>query len=68
MATEVALRPATACTLYDIEDTLAALVNSVDLCESPEDRKSILAEIAAALRASADRYTEADVSAARRVG
>jgi len=55
MATDIAVRPATACSLYAIEDTLAALVNSIDLCESPEDRKSILAEIAEALRSAREK-------------
>jgi len=55
MATDIALRPSTTCTLYGIEDTLAALVTSIDLCESAEARTAILADIGEALRTAREK-------------
>jgi hypothetical protein len=49
MAAQVIPRPGT-CTLYELEDNLQALVNSIDLAEDPSARESILEEIGQALR------------------
>lgn len=43
------------CTLYELEDNLQALVNSIDLAEEPSARESILEEIGEALRKTAEK-------------
>ena len=45
----------TSCTLYELEDNLQALVNSIDLAEDPSARQSILEEIGQALRKTAEK-------------
>lgn len=42
-------------TLYELEDNLAALINSVDLAEEPSARESFLEEIGQALRRTAEK-------------
>ena len=54
MATQVALPPKS-CTLYELEDNLQALVNSIELAEDPADRESILEEIGQALRRTVEK-------------
>jgi hypothetical protein len=54
MATQLIPRP-TSCTLYDLEDNLQALVNSIDLAEEPSARETILEEIGQALRRTAEK-------------
>lgn len=53
MATQLA--PSPACTLYELEDNLAALVNSIELAEEPSARESILEEIGQTLRRTAEK-------------
>lgn len=43
------------CTLYELEDNLQALANSVELAEEPSERASILEEIGHALRRTAEK-------------
>jgi hypothetical protein len=43
------------CTLYELEDDLQALVNSIDLAEAPAARESILAEIGETLRKTSEK-------------
>jgi hypothetical protein len=43
------------CTLYELEDNLQALVNSIELAEDPSERASILEEIGHALRRTAEK-------------
>ena len=45
----VPMKPAN-CTLYEVEDQLQALVNSIDLAEEPSSREPILEQIEASLR------------------
>ena len=54
MATQIVPRP-TNCTLYELEDNLQALVNSIDLTEEPSARESILEDIGQALRKTAEK-------------
>jgi Siphovirus Gp157 len=53
MVTQLVPRPS--CTLYELEDNLQALVNSIDLAEEPSARESILEEIGQALRKTAEK-------------
>jgi Siphovirus Gp157 len=58
MATQPATQPAprpNSCTLYELEDNLHALVDSIDLAEEPSVRETILEEIGQALRKAADK-------------
>jgi len=43
------------CTLYELEDNLQALVNSIELAEDPSERASVLEEIGHALRRTAEK-------------
>ncbi len=43
------------CTLYELEDNLRALVNSIELAEEPSERASILEEIGQALWRTAEK-------------
>ena len=54
MATQLAPRP-NSCTLYELEDNLQALVDSIDLAEDPAARESIFEEIGRALQRTADK-------------
>lgn len=54
MVTQLVPRP-TSCTLYELEDNLQALVNSIDLAEDPSARESILEDIGQALRKTAEK-------------
>jgi hypothetical protein len=54
MATQLVPRP-NSCTLYELEDNLQALVNSIDLAEEPSARELILEEIGEALRKTAEK-------------
>jgi hypothetical protein len=53
MATQ--LVPWPSCTLYELEDNLQALVNSIDLAEEPSARESILEEIGQALEKAVEK-------------
>ena len=50
MAAALALPQSDHCTLYELEDNLQALVNSIGLAEEPSARQAILEEIGQALR------------------
>ena len=50
MATQIVVVRPSNCTLYELEDNLQALVNSIDLAEEPSKRTAILEEIGQALR------------------
>jgi putative lipoic acid-binding regulatory protein len=54
MATALIAQP-TNCTLYELEDSLQALVNSIDMAEEPSIRESILEEIGQALRRTKEK-------------
>lgn len=54
MATQLVPRPSN-WTLYELEDNLQALVNSIDLAEEPSARESILKEIGQALRKTSEK-------------
>jgi len=54
MATQLVPRPTT-CTLYELEDNLQALVNSIDLAEEPSAREAILEEVGQALWRAAEK-------------
>ena len=43
------------CTLYELEDHLLALVNSIDLAEAPSARESILEELGESLRRTREK-------------
>lgn len=43
------------CTLYELEDNLKALVNSIELAEDPSERAAILEEIGLGLRRTAEK-------------
>ena len=49
MATQIVSQRPNNCTLYELEDNLQALVNSIDLAEEPSSRAAILEEIGQAL-------------------
>jgi Siphovirus Gp157 len=49
MATQIVPQRPSQCTLYELEDNLQALVNSIDLAEEPSSREAILEEIGQAL-------------------
>jgi hypothetical protein len=55
MATQILPQHASQCTLYELEDNLQALVNSIDLAEEPSSRESILEEIGQALRKTREK-------------
>src|SRR6202158_2045522 len=55
MATELMKSPANACTLYELEDNLQALANSIALAEDEHTRQLILAEIGHALRRTKEK-------------
>ena len=50
MATELVPAQPTSCTLYELEDTLQALVNTIDLAEDPSVQEMILDEIGQTLQ------------------
>ena len=54
MSAQVVPLPAS-CTLYELEDNLQALVNSIDFAEEPSARESILEEIGEAMRRAAEK-------------
>jgi hypothetical protein len=54
MATQLVPRP-TSCTLYELEDNLQALVNSIELAEEPSARQEIMEEIGQALRRTTEK-------------
>src|SRR3974390_1528136 len=54
MATQLVPSPKS-CTLYELEDNLSALVNSIDLAEEASARESILEEIGRALQRTAEK-------------
>jgi hypothetical protein len=45
----------TCCTVYQLEDNLAALVNTLDLAEGPEARAAVLDAIGESVRAARDK-------------
>ena len=55
MATELIPTRPNSCTLYELEDNLQALVNSIDLAEEPPMRASILEEIGQELRKTKEK-------------
>jgi hypothetical protein len=55
MATAIANTGTTNCTLYEIEDTLQALVNSIDLVEDAHDRQLVLDKIGEELRRTKEK-------------
>lgn len=55
MATALIAKQATGCTLYELEDNLQALVNSIDLAEEPSLRESILERIGLELRRAKEK-------------
>jgi Siphovirus Gp157 len=55
MATELVKSPACACTLYELEDNLQALANSIALAEEEPTRQLILDEIGQALRKTKEK-------------
>jgi hypothetical protein len=55
MATELIAAPKPTLTLYDIEDSLAALANSFDMVEEAEERQLILDEIGRAMRIAKEK-------------
>ena len=55
MANELVKSPANACTLYELEDTLQALANSVALAEDESSQQIILGEIGQALRKTKEK-------------
>ncbi len=55
MAAALITPQAASCTLYELEDQLQALVNSIDLAEEPSAREAILEEIGHALRRTAEK-------------
>jgi len=55
MATELIPTRPNGCTLYELEDNLQALVNSIDLAEEPSMRASILEEIGQELRKAKEK-------------
>jgi Siphovirus Gp157 len=55
MATELIRQQANPCTLYELEDTLEAFANTIDLVEAEADRRLILDEIGQALRRTKEK-------------
>ena len=55
MTTELVKAQAKTCTLYELEDNLAALVNTIDLVEDESVRQLILDEIGTALRQTREK-------------
>jgi hypothetical protein len=55
MANELVTTQAHSCTLYDLEDSLQALANSIALAEDQSAREIILGEIGEALRKTRDK-------------
>jgi hypothetical protein len=55
MDTAIATTRSNHCTLYEIEDTLEALVNTIDLAGDEYDRQLILDEIGHALRRTKEK-------------
>ena len=55
MLTEIVKSPANACTLYELEDHLQALANSIALAEDEPTRQIILDEIGQALRRTKEK-------------
>ena len=55
MATDLIPAPKTALALYELEDNLAALVNTAELVDETEARQMILADIGKALRQAKDK-------------
>ena len=55
MATQLVVATKSSCTLYELEDNLQALVNSIELAEDPSDRAAVLEEIGQALRKSLEK-------------
>src|SRR5215467_731178 len=55
MATELARAESSQCTLYEIEDSLAAFADTVDLAPDEPTRQLVLEEIGQALRKAKDK-------------
>ena len=55
MAAALQALPSDRCTLYELEENLQALVNSIDLAEEPSARESILEEIGHAIRRTREK-------------
>jgi hypothetical protein len=55
LQSDISVHRGTACSLYEIEDTLAALGDSVNTCESIENRSALLAQIGEALCTARDK-------------
>jgi Siphovirus Gp157 len=55
MAAQIVPQRPSQCTLYELEDNLQALVNSIDLAEDPTSREAILEEIGQAFRKTREK-------------
>ena len=55
MATQVVPMRQRNCTLYEVEDNLQLLVNSIELAEEPSSREAILEEISQTLRKTREK-------------
>jgi hypothetical protein len=55
MTTQMIPVPRSSCTLYELEDNLQALVNSIDLAQEPASREMILEEIGQAVRKTREK-------------
>src|SRR5260370_29956714 len=55
MDTQMVAQGPSQCTLYEFEDNLQALVNSIDLAEEPSSREAILEEIGQAMRKTREK-------------
>jgi ribosomal 50S subunit-associated protein YjgA (DUF615 family) len=55
MTTELVKTPTRTCTIYELEDNLAALVNTIDQVEDESARQLILDEIGTALRQTKEK-------------
>lgn len=64
MATELVKSPANACTLYELEDNLQALANSIALAEDEPTRQIILDEFGQALRRTKEKRDSVALSKA----
>jgi len=56
MTTELMTTQTRTCTIYELEDNLAALVNTIDLVEDESARQLILDEIGTALRQTREKH------------
>ena len=55
MAAQIVPQRPSQCTLYELEDNLQALANSIDFAEEPSSRAAILEEIGEAIRKTREK-------------